>query len=117
MSRACGMRMGGLVLAIGALYSGIVLVLSPYRGFWSGDAGVKLWQMVRAWPGCLLVLLDVRVLLGRWGRASALAGLCIRGGDGCPARSPFRRPHCWRASAPAGISWRTQWSQGPPYRL
>ena len=34
-----------LVAIVGALYVGIVLALSPYRGFWSGDAGVKLWQM------------------------------------------------------------------------
>jgi hypothetical protein len=34
-----------LVVIIGLLYVGIVLALSPYRGFWSGDAGVKLWQM------------------------------------------------------------------------
>ncbi|MBN1977751.1 MAG: hypothetical protein JW918_10145 [Anaerolineae bacterium] len=37
-----------LVVIVGALYVGIVLALSPCRGFWSGDAGVKLWQM-EAW--------------------------------------------------------------------
>jgi hypothetical protein len=40
--------MWALVVVIGALYVGIVLALAPYRGFWSGDAGVKLWQM-EAW--------------------------------------------------------------------
>jgi hypothetical protein len=34
-----------LVVVVGALYMGIVLALAPYHGFWSGDAGVKLWQM------------------------------------------------------------------------
>jgi hypothetical protein len=37
-----------LVAAVGALYVGIVLALAPCHGFWSGDAGVKLWQM-EAW--------------------------------------------------------------------
>jgi hypothetical protein len=37
-----------LILALGALYAGTVLALTRHEGFWSGDAGVKLWQM-KAW--------------------------------------------------------------------
>lgn len=48
MSRTHRVWLVVLVLAIAALYTGIVLALSPYHGFWSGDAGVKLWQM-EAW--------------------------------------------------------------------
>jgi hypothetical protein len=37
-----------MVVIVGALLAGIVLALSSYCSFWSGDAGVKLWQM-EAW--------------------------------------------------------------------
>jgi hypothetical protein len=41
-------RTWALVAVVGTLYVGIVLALAPYHGFWSGDGGVKLWQM-EAW--------------------------------------------------------------------
>jgi hypothetical protein len=55
-----------VVLSV-SLYAGLVLAPGQCRGFWSGDAGVKLWQMetwiVNGWRSSWATYADVNVPL------------------------------------------------------